>query len=578
MSSESGLQTGAKDHGAPASRYADVDVRKSEGVTYTPPSLARFVAREIVGLLRSWSRERSLRVLDPAAGEGSLARALLDELSGGGFTSVSFLGLDTDPSALEVAEASTSDRYRKYDVRFEVEDFLRQRFPPTPGDRIRDSRPFDLIIANPPYVRTQVLGGRDARALAERFSLKGRVDLCFAFLLTITDVLSPDGVAGIIVSNRFMTTKAGKSIREFIPERIHIHSLWDLGDSKLFNATVLPAVILGTGFDHPSSANIASARFTSLYLTSESPRVHARDPVDALQHEGVVELDDGRRFQVQRGLLDTGPRRGDVWRVTTDEIRDWLESVDRATWCNFGDLGKIRVGVKTTADRVFIREDWCVCDGKEPELLRPLITHHVAHRYRASSPIKRILYPHITQGGRCVPVDLSRYPRAAMYLERHKTTLKARPYLSRVGRRWYEVWVPQDPSAWEKPKLVFRDIAERPVFWMDTSGAIVNGDCYWLAPSETTKIGHIWLALAVANSMFCEVYYDRRFNNKLFAGRRRFMTQYVEHFPVPDPTTKLAQRAVQLAKTLFERELDNRTAFEMQDEVDRLVWHMFGCR
>jgi len=46
---------------------------------------------------------------------------------------------------------------------------------------------------------------------------------------------------------------------------------------------------------------------------------------------------------------------------------------------------------------------------------------------------------------------------------------------SNSGREWYEIWVPQDPAAWDQPKLVFRDISEEPMFWIDHDGAVVNG-------------------------------------------------------------------------------------------------------
>jgi hypothetical protein len=149
-------------------------------------------------------------------------------------------------------------------------------------------------------------------------------------------------------------------------------------------------------------------------------------------------------------------------------------------------------------------------------------------------------------------------------------------YVAKAGRRWYELWVPHHPAFWERRKLVFRDISERPVFWMDPGGAVVNGDCYWLAPEAEIEPDWLWLALAVANSTFCEAFYDRRFNNKLYAGRRRFITQYVERFPIPDPTRSLARRAVRLARRLFEEGPEADGAPAMEQELDALVWEMFG--
>jgi len=100
----------------------------------------------------------------------------------------------------------------------------------------------------------------------------------------------------------------------------------------------------------------------------------------------------------------------------------------------------------------------------------------------------------------------------------------------------FEIWVPQNPSFWSQPKIIFRDISEHPTFWMDKEGTIVNGDCYWLINDNDNMPENIlWLVLAVANSHFIEDFYDIKFQNKLYSNRRRFITQYVEQFPIPDP-------------------------------------------
>jgi hypothetical protein len=143
------------------------------------------------------------------------------------------------------------------------------------------------------------------------------------------------------------------------------------------------------------------------------------------------------------------------------------------------------------------------------------------------------------------------------------------------GRKWYEIWVPQDPTAWNQAKLVFRDIAEEPVFWMDLDGSVVNGDCYWLICQKFEQTDLLWLASAVGNSTFVEAFYDHRFHNKLYAGRRRFMTQYVEQFPLPEPERQITKAIIEKAKRIYDR-ISSPTAESLLKELDRLVWQAFG--
>ncbi len=96
--------------------------------------------------------------------------------------------------------------------------------------------------------------------------------------------------------------------------------------------------------------------------------------------------------------------------------------------------------------------------------------------------------------------------------------------------------------------------------------------------------------LAVANSSFILRYYDLAFHNKLYAGRRRFMTQYVKQFPLPSIENQAAQEAIAHTRQLVAVTADCPTTFqpaaagvaadrvtaELEREVDWLIWRAFG--
>ena len=558
-------------------RYAEAAHSKAHGATYTPTVLADFVASAIVSRAAS-AIGRHIRVLDPAVGDGELLVSLLRQLEGLGNSAIEVQGFETDLDALRRAEDRLAG-FRRASCRVVQDSFLSfvlNRFHSTEDLLAGEHARYDVVIANPPYVRTQIMGAPQAQKLARLFGLSGRVDLYHAFVLGISRVLAEDGVAGIIVSNRFMSTKSGASVRAALTERFNILHAWDLGDTKLFDAAVLPAVLLVQG----RGTAKRRTRFTSIYETSDEPATTVANPIEALKQEGIVAVEDGRRFAVRHGELATGVKSNGVWRVATKTIDDWLATVQRRCWRNFGDVGKVRVGVKTCADRVFIRDDWPATFESRPELLRPVTTHHVARQYKAVAidQPREILYPHEVDRGRRCAVDLRQYPISKAYLNSHRRTLEQRRYVMEAGRAWYELWVPQDPNAWSKPKLVFRDIAEKPAFWLDMTGSVVNGDCYWLKsdlPIEgLAQDDVLWLAAAVGNSTFIERFYDYRFNNKLYAGRRRFATQYVEEFPLPDPHSTLGRAIVAKAKEVFENIQAHRTSAIVED-LDSMVWHAF---
>lgn len=563
-----------------ARRYGDFTVEKGDGVTYTPSHLADFVAAQIVRCATLPAGE--IHVLDPAVGDGELLLSLLEQLAGRTSASIVVHGFDVSAAAVSQAHARIEAAFPDADVCLQVGDFLefaldndRNTHAILRSPIPQPERLFDLIIANPPYVRTQIMGAQQAQKLGAAFGLSGRVDLYHAFLMAISGVLRPTGTAGLIVSNRFMTTRGGAGLRAALRAQLRLRQIWDLGDTKIFDAAVLPAVILAQGTQHE---NDEATAFTSIYQTTEAATLEAATPVAALEMAGTVALEDGRSFRVQQGTLDEGGADDEVWRIATDASDAWLATVERHTHQTFGDVAKIRVGVKTCADKIFIRTDWeQQPKGERPELLRELTTHHVARRFRAARGTKhrQIVYPHQSKGGQRQAVDLKHFPRTQAYLKLHRAALESRTYVIEGGRQWYELWVPQDPAAWAAPKLVFRDISERPTFWIDLEGTIVNGDCYWMTLAAHQSEDLLWLAAAVANSRFIEAFYDARFNNKLYAGRRRFMTQYVEKFPLPDPQTSLARDIIALCKDIH-AQADQGSTEEMQTKLEAMVWSAFG--
>ena len=255
---------------------------------------------------------------------------------------------------------------------------------------------------------------------------------------------------------------------------------------------------------------------------------------ETVASKGLVRTEKGT-FKIERGVLEATDN-DEAWSLSTSDYQEWLDRVETRRGCSFDDVANIRVGIKTTADDVFIRDDWESLPSRlQPEaaLLRPLITHEETERWIPTCPKRKVLYTHAVENGKRVAVKLRDYPRARAYLESHKERLSSRKYVIEAGRQWHEIWVPHNPIDWTRPKIVSPDISEEPRFCFDSSGAIVNGDCYWMTLRPGFKSDWLLLLLAVANSSFVTRYYDIAFHNKLYAGRRRFMTQYVKKFPLP---------------------------------------------
>ena len=558
---------------------------KATGAHYTPPELARFLADLA---LEEVGAERVVTVLDPACGDGSLLLAIAARASENPGQRIQAVAIDQDPDSVDATRAALASASPETRTVTTTGDFLQlatESFA-SPGElHFKEAESgslerVDVIIANPPYVRTQVLGASESRRLAKMLGLTGRVDLYHAFVRAMAMSLNPGGTLALLCSNRFLTTLSGQAVRHTLQSEFTLRHIIDLGDTKLFGAAVLPAIVIAT---KGKATGAVPCRFARVYevdsgqvLGEKEESLPAVLEALSLRQSGLAR-ESGRIFRIEEGTLSTDNGHGHSWTLTSRSSESWLSQVGKKTACTFGDVGKIRVGIKTTADKVFIRSDWHdlhSSEQPEPELLQPLVTHKVARRWRFEDPDRSVLYPHTTRKGKKAAVQIADFPRAKAYLETHRERLEGRKYVIEAGRQWYEIWVPQVPALWSSPRIVWPDISETPRFALDRSGAIVNGDCYWLTLHDDREEEWLYLMLGVANSEFALRFYDTVCGNRLYAGRRRYITQYVSQFPLPDINAIPSQRIIEKVNSILTRK--SAPCDEDQAEVDRLVWSAFG--
>lgn len=543
-------------------RYKNQSKEKNNGVVYTPPALAASVAEAIVAQFQPEPNQDTIKVLEPALGEGELALALLRILQAKyPKHQILLQAYDIDSQSLATSAARFKAEFPQVAINFSAADFL--NLDDYGGE-------FDLIIANPPYVRTQTLAVGTSQQLAQRFGLHGKVDIYYAFFIAALEALKEGGIAGFITSNKYLTISSGRSLRRYLYEHARLLTISDLGDTKVFaNAAVLPCVTVFTKRGLLAGAESYQVQFNSVYLSNATdqpvPINHVCDCVGQAGH--FIDLQ-GSCYQAQTGYVVLGAASAEApWVLTSKDQEQWLEQVQRNTWKSFGEVAPVRVGIKTCADNVFLFDR--ACSELEFELTKPLITHRNAGCYRPNLTERwSVLYPHYDQNGRQQAYDLTHYPKSQAYLCKHYDQLNGRAYVHKAGRAWYELWVPQKPALWAHSKIVFRDIAEYPQFWLVTEDAVINGDCYWMdfAPDAATDV--MYLMLAVANSRFIVDFYDRKFNTKLYSSKRRFMKQYVERFPIPDPKRPLCQEIISLVQELLATK-DNTK--DLKARIDDLV-------
>ena len=341
---------------------------KNSGATFTPEGLAQFVAKKIFDSCDSITQPI---ILDPACGTGSLLQAALTTFKQ---YSPHLVGYDTDREYLSAAESSIKKRTSSFELH--NQDFLDLYEDYRDGLFGNNAVKADIIIANPPYVRTQNLGAERAQKLAQQFNLSGRIDLYFPFLKCMTYALKEGGIIGVITSNRYLSTKSGAGIRSFLLNNFEIIEILDLGDTKLFDAAVLPAVFIGRRRSNKAQTScLASKIYEATEPISELPTI-ANSIYDLISdaHSGFYQVGD-TMYRVDSGRICFENSGKEPWTITSNSDDAWLETIRSNTGFYVGDVFKVRVGIKSCADNVFLNPRW-EDESSMPEdaLLRTLIS------------------------------------------------------------------------------------------------------------------------------------------------------------------------------------------------------------
>lgn len=550
---------------------------KKNGATFTPNRLADYLSKKILSTIDP--SLSSFTVLDPACGDGSLLSAIC-KLGGAKITSL--IGYDTNEEYLKDARLSMQTIDFENKSNFICKDFLTV-YPNVTNlymDNIKNEFA-DIVIANPPYVRTQVLGTTKAKQLARDFNLTGRVDLYYPFFMAMTNALKKGGILGVITSNRYISTKSGSDIRKYLLDNYEIIEIIDLGDTKLFDAAVLPAIFIGKKKE-TRTLTPKVGKYMSIYETDKGDKNKIESSLNDIYN--VLESDkpgnylvNERKYTLRIGLLKHPADKKGIWQMSDDKENKWIEAIDAHTAFRIKDKFKVRVGIKSCADNVFISQLWDKEGCKiEEELLCPMISQENIEEWTIDKDsMLHVLYPHYSKNGKRQVFDIEKFPSAFHYLQKHREQLEGRNYLMKAGRKWYEYWVPQNPDYWKMPKVVFPDISVRPRFCFDESGAIVNGNCYWMCAQNEGERSLLLLIEGVSNSSVMIKYHDLCFNNKLYSGRRRYLAQYIEQYPIPSPELESSKQIMALVEKL-NNSSDACEKESLASEIDNLVKISFG--
>ncbi len=404
---------------------------------------------------------------------------------------------------------------------------------------------FDLILANPPYIRQEEI--REIKPLLkERYeSYSGTADIFVYFFERAVDLLRTGGVMAFITANKYMRAGYGEKIREFLSEQVQIDRLIDFGDAQVFEeATAYPSILIAEKIPPDADHDILAHNWSA---TSDLKQAHK-----ILRDE---------HFNLPQSSL-----RGDGWRLESRESLALLDKL-RSKGRPLGELvqGKMYRGILTGFNEAFVidaatRQALIDEDASAAEIIKPWLRGRDVKRWRVEYSGLYIIF---TRRG----IDIDAYPSVKRHLEQYKQRLT--PGI-KGGRKpgsykWYELQDAIDYwQEFEKPKIIYPDIAHKCEFSISTDSEYC--DCtIFLIPD------HSYYLAALLNSNLIQ-YLIPKITPTIRGGYMRFKTIYLCQLPVVSSDPAMQIRIELLAKEI---EKSPGESTELETQLNAEVYKLY---
>ncbi|TGO02151.1 hypothetical protein PN36_29720, partial [Candidatus Thiomargarita nelsonii] len=363
--------------------------RKLLGIHYTPDSVIDYIVRHtILSYLEKnkFVALRQIKILDPACGSGlfllkafdllcSLWQQQFGKLNANDIRYIlenNLYGVDIEPNAIHEAKQQLEKKANLIGVKgvrlsIQQGDALLHSFAqinllsdntfnwPENFATVFAQGGFDCVIGNPPYIRIQHVQRRIQ--YVERYqTARGRFDLAGLFIELGHYLLKPEGQLGYITSNKLLTTQGAKALRAYILEHYNLIEILNLTDTKLFEAAILPMILIME--KQVSASN--SFLYTSIQEMRTPPNTYLKvdDLFDLLKQQTRCDCIkwQQRYFQIEQFETALPSMKQSVWTFHAPKEHQLIEKLKKNALCTLGDISqKISVGLKTTADKVFIK-------------------------------------------------------------------------------------------------------------------------------------------------------------------------------------------------------------------------------
>lgn len=388
-----------------------------------------------------------------------------------------------------------------------------------------DKGGFDIMIGNPPYIQLQKMTEEiDTLQQAGYNTFTRTGDIYCLFYEQGNNLLKQSGTLCYISSNTWMRTKFGELLRKYFLQKTNPIKLLNFEDTKIFQtATVEVDVILTKKEIYKGSLNAVAVK-TDYSIGSSITDYFNKNfiTLNDLPTDGWIILNK-QDYDIKKQIEKIGK-----------QLKDWKVEMNFALKSGYNDAFIIDETIKEQ----LIKED-----ASSANVIKPLIRGRNIRKYNYRHDNIYILYlpwhfplNDIDEKNDSQLLEKAeeqfkiQFPAVYRHMLRFKKELSERNK-AETGIR-YEWYALQRPSAtfvhnYEKEKIVWLAITDKPAFALDTQNMYVTNPSYIMV-AESLKYHLILL-----NSRLIEWYLDK-ISSSTGQGTNQWTKIYMDQLPVPE--------------------------------------------
>jgi adenine-specific DNA-methyltransferase len=420
---------------------------------------------------------------------------------------------------------------------------------------------FDIVIANPPYVRQEAIKGFKPQLKEQKYECyEGAADLFVFFYERSVKLLREGGVLCFITPNKFYRSGYGTKLRDYLNRELTLDLLIDFGDAPVFEAVAYASILTGIKIK-PSPEN-------TVVGCTWNEDTGFENIVDTVRKTGL-------RFP-QSALKPDG------WRLGSPLAISLLDKI-RGSGKPLGEYVNQQWywGIKTGLNAAYVvdQETYNQLIAEDPnssQILRPLLRGRDIKRWKTDFQNFYLItiassenHTHPWSGQ---PLIVAEKIFSQTYPAVHGWLMSFRDELIERSDQGKYFWELRSCSYWDKfsqSKIVVPAISGTVNVALDEEGFVSNNKSSIFVSSDASFI------CAIVNSDVCNWFSRQVFATKQ-GGFFDFEPRYSSQWPIPNCPSEIKKKLSGLVLKAQSEKRADADVSAIEAEINKIVNNLFG--